>query len=786
MRIKSIELCWFRGAATKTVLNADCKSVVIYGDNACGKSSFVDAFEYILANGRIEHLSHEYSEPNHRNCVRNTETPADEECTAKVCFEKNDYIQVQIPEQGPIQFESNRKELLEEIHRWDVKQHILRQDEVAEFIRESKSKKYSALSPLLGLQPYEDVANNITKIQEAVLKRSKYEKLQTELEIILKELKQFFPSMTENEFRHVILNHAKKYVLSSEDEDIELISKKASSELSKRLQDKEPEVKRHAAIQNIVKLKLEEKFKLVSQSEEQLSQSNEEFVENKIPILENASTILNSIADLDKDLECPACGQFLSGLDFKAHVDKELELLKNAREARDVAITQKRDFISAVLTAKHQYQSEKSLSDWLSSPEKSRTQALIETLFSLKLEDPIKKWSTNSRNTLRTIIDELIPLLVKEVSVEPPTTKEILYDYTLFQAASKIPRFKSLEASISKIDLLISELDESHALIRTEIAKITKETLDTISSEISRIWLLIHPGQLIEDVQLIPSAETDKGIEVCLKFYGRDLLSPKLTLSEGYRNSLGLSIFLALSNQGNAKADPILLDDIVSSLDREHRGMITGLLSSELNDRQVFLFTHDNDWFNELRLRLEPTGWKFFTLKKWVSPKMGIELIPSPSTFEEAESFLPGHPNSSGNAVRGIMDTELPKAAMKLDLPMPFRQGLHNDHRMAYEFLTDFISEGGQKYKILQKDEFVPFQQALDCWATAKELLVTWANTASHGRNITEPEAKELITTCKAALAFFGCGVCGTKVWALHAPKYVRCDCGLLKWKTEL
>lgn len=88
MKIESIELCWFRGAGHKVVLKTGSKSAVIYGDNACGKSSFVDAVEYILKNGKIEHLRHEYSDPYHRNCVRNTETPNNEECKAKICFEK--------------------------------------------------------------------------------------------------------------------------------------------------------------------------------------------------------------------------------------------------------------------------------------------------------------------------------------------------------------------------------------------------------------------------------------------------------------------------------------------------------------------------------------------------------------------------------------------------------------------------------------------------------------------------------------------------------------------------
>jgi chromosome segregation ATPase len=48
MRIEAIELSWFRGAADPVVLDLKSKSVLVYGDNGAGKSSFVDAVEYVI------------------------------------------------------------------------------------------------------------------------------------------------------------------------------------------------------------------------------------------------------------------------------------------------------------------------------------------------------------------------------------------------------------------------------------------------------------------------------------------------------------------------------------------------------------------------------------------------------------------------------------------------------------------------------------------------------------------------------------------------------------------
>ena len=61
MRLDSIRLSWFRGAADEVILRSDSRNVVVYGSNGSGKSSFVDGLEYIIRNGRISHLAHEYS-----------------------------------------------------------------------------------------------------------------------------------------------------------------------------------------------------------------------------------------------------------------------------------------------------------------------------------------------------------------------------------------------------------------------------------------------------------------------------------------------------------------------------------------------------------------------------------------------------------------------------------------------------------------------------------------------------------------------------------------------------
>lgn len=211
--------------------------------------------------------------------------------------------------------------------------------------------------------------------------------------------------------------------------------------------------------------------------------------------------------------------------------------------------------------------------------------------------------------------------------------------------------------------------------------------------------------------------------------------------------------------------------------------MIIDVLRGELRERQVFLFTHDREWFGELRNRLESKSWKFFTLQKWVAPEIGIHLTPSYYTFAEAEMFLPAHVNASGNAVRAIMDTELPHIAEKLELFMPYKLGLRNDYRTCVDFLNRLIPEGKKRFKIKRNGDWNVFQDAIDLWQEAKELLIAWADRASHGGTLAVPEAKKVIDVCKKVLLSFECQNCGKKVWKLSNSEYIQCECGRMRWK---
>jgi DNA repair exonuclease SbcCD ATPase subunit len=175
VRVKSVRLAWFRGAADPVALEADGH----LWQNGAGKSSFVDAVEYAVNNGKLAHLTHEYSGRNQEKAIRITHTPAERSTELWMTFQDDAELHVKIAPNG-----THVKAAAQGINlaEWDYRRTVLRQDEVAQFIRSSKGEKYSALLPLFGLHELEVAAENMRQLGRVIEQQSKLARKQGALQ----------------------------------------------------------------------------------------------------------------------------------------------------------------------------------------------------------------------------------------------------------------------------------------------------------------------------------------------------------------------------------------------------------------------------------------------------------------------------------------------------------------------------------------------------------------------------------------------------------------------------
>lgn len=214
MRIEAVELSWFRGAAEQVALELGCKSMVVYGENGSGKSSFVDAVEYVLRGGKIGHPCHEYSGKHQEKGVINTHAPKDGSIKVRMGFQDASELKIEIKRNGSFVLTGGEAA---GIAAWEYPRTILRQDELGDFIRETKGDKYSALLPLPGLHEMEVAAENLRQLAKSVEQQAKLKEIKTSLTAITARGKASFGSVSGDEIlekiRTCTRNTAKRRLL---------------------------------------------------------------------------------------------------------------------------------------------------------------------------------------------------------------------------------------------------------------------------------------------------------------------------------------------------------------------------------------------------------------------------------------------------------------------------------------------------------------------------------------------------------------------------------------------
>ena len=782
MRIKAIQLSWFRGAADPVSLEPNCKSMVVYGENGSGKSSFVDAVEYILNNGRISHLAHEYSGKHQEKAVHNTHKPKELTTKLMIEFQDGSKLKTEIAQNG-VSTSSGAEAIA--MNTWNYRRTVLRQDEVSRFVNDTKGDKYSVLLPLLGLDQMATAAENLQKLLKSIEQNSDIKVAKALLTEVEAKRKLTFNAANDDQ---ILKKIEELHIQYCPDETKTTDALSQCKELDKAIEVKSAQstfdYTRYLVLQGISKLELKDHVKAVRSANSKLGKTVESFIVEKLEVLQSTGTFVNKLKE-EKEVKCPACGRSIPVDALQAHVKAERERLQEIigiYDTRKAAIATLCDTLKSLKSNINRTEV-KSWRDELVKEPLTKNFSYLDTINVESL-----RASCDEKNLV--MLEDMLPPLIDAAALAsknaPPAVQKLLDDRQIVDVGKAVIGSIERAAHVVRVDELMSFLSSLEHSVRQEIRKHTQMVIKEISVDIKGMWTILHPDNTIKEVHLYLPEDVDKAIDIAINFHDIDQPSPRLTLSEGYRNSLGLSIFLSMAKRESDKDRPIFLDDVVVSLDRNHRGMIVNLLEKEFAKRQVIIFTHDREWYTELRQQLDSKNWIFRALLPYERPDIGIRWSHKTTTFDEARAHLKERPDSAGNDARKIMDVELAFIAERLNIKLPYLRAEKNDSRMAHNFLDQIIGDGKKCFqKEVKKDTYEIYSEAIEAFDQADKLIVSWANRASHSFDIVQSEAAKLIDACEKALGFFKCLSCGTNVWFADAkgPECVQCHCGKIRWR---
>lgn len=773
--LRSISLSWFRGASEKALFKIPKQSVVAYGDNGAGKSSFVDGIECLIS-GKCEHLSHEYSGTNQEKGLINTHKPADATSCAEVQFDDGTAVKGRFGKSKPV-IEGTAKET---VQSWSYRRTILRQDEIAAFIKSSKGDKYSALLPLLGLGHLEHAAENVRQLSKAVADRGGLKIKTGQLSAAIEARHAAFGEKTDAEIDAVVEGIYKRYVDAGETNPAAQ-RKVADQEIASKQADFSKEERRYNALKKLADFKLDAHVQRLRDANACLAELSEPLVQERLAVVNAARAFAT---DLAGEVECPACGTLVTADDFREHLEAETERLKEIQISQEDRRSALSAFCDEVLRLRQLWDSAE-LEDWRGAEAQQDLVRRSVVLRDLDLAALRQACSEENLEQISGIASEISAAADRD-SFEAPASVQALYEHArVLEAAEKSWSLKDLKREIGRLETAVAFLDTLEDQIRSEIRSASKAVFNAISKDIQGLWDQFHPDKRIQEVRLHVPFDADKAIDIGILFHGVEQLSPRLTLSEGYRNSLGLCIFLALAKREPGSV-PIILDDVVISLDRDHRGMLSEILEAEFSDRQIILLTHDREWYVELSHLLSGPRWTFEMLMPWSDPETGIRFQGTSSNFDVARSHLETRPDSAGNDARKTMDTELPIIAEKLRTRLPFRRGMKNDQRTGIDFISQLIGDAGKAFELRTPGgEYGKHQAAVEALDRAKRRMIAWGNPASHTFETKKAEASKLIAACEGAIATFKCGSCDKPVWSADTgnSEILQCQCGQIRWR---
>ena len=167
------------------------------------------------------------------------------------------------------------------------------------------------------------------------------------------------------------------------------------------------------------------------------------------------------------------------------------------------------------------------------------------------------------------------------------------------------------------------------------------------------------------------------GLRLAIQFLGlADSKDPRAFLSEGHLDSLGLCLFLATVRIFNPPGSLLVLDDVLTSIDREHRRRVGELLFREFADYQIVLTTHDEHWHDLLKSSAEVWAqgkWTFVKVQSW-----SVESGPALSEVDSSWEFVDAHLTEAdyrelGGPFRFLLEDFIKRAAAKLDVRVRFK-----------------------------------------------------------------------------------------------------------------
>lgn len=289
-------------------------------------------------------------------------------------------------------------------------------------------------------------------------------------------------------------------------------------------------------------------------------------------------------------------------------------------------------------------------------------------------------------------------------------------------------------------------------------------------------------------------------LELSVDFYERGLFPPGAYHSEGHQDGMGLCLYLALMEQlFQSDFTFAILDDVVMSVDRQHRREVCRLLKDRFPNTQFVITTHDEAWLRQMQASKLVTRTTAVMFRGW-TVKDGPRVNNATNAWEEIDAHMKDERVSDaattlrrhlefvfGEIAECLGAATLHKPDGNYDLGdlLPSSVRRMKEHLKAgAKSAKAWKNEGVQRAVEARQQHFANCQsrQGDEQWVVNKAVHFNdWAAFAPE-------EFKPVVAACRDLVECFRCDHCGS--WLSATPRtsarVLKCDCSGVTINLEL
>ena len=333
---------------------------------------------------------------------------------------------------------------------------------------------------------------------------------------------------------------------------------------------------------------------------------------------------------------------------------------------------------------------------------------------------------------------------------------------------------------------ILEKQKKSMATIYNAFVQKQKEELEAFinrfSSDIDNYYQYMHPGEKVGSIEIKSMEKEDEliGITIEFQFFNQKVSPPQKYLSESHLNSLGIAFFLASVKAFNKENQFFILDDIVSSFDSNHRKSLSDLLFEKFSDYQIFVMTHERNWFDYMKNTVKGKADWIVDVINWNESKgadFDETLVELKRIIEKglADNVKTG----LGNLMRKYLEKLLKEISEEIEVYVKYRSNELNENRMNNELLSELKSKIN-KQPLKTKSIFESIINKLLC---STFIVTKGSHYSSFDPSIGDCRAfwDDLVSL----EILFYCNKCHKSISKRYydkVEKKIRCRCGDLKY----